>query len=217
MDTFFQNILPQIMKGIPLMLQILVYSTIFAAVMSFVLGLGRVSRFAVLRSISYVIVEFFRGTSLIIQLFWFYFALPYLGIELPKMLAAVLAIGLNYGAYGSEVVRSAVLAVPKGQKEASVALNFTRFQRMRYIIVPQAILRMLPPFGNLQIELLKGTALASFIGLAEVFYKTQNLLNYHYNMMVPMFLALLVIYFIVAQLMLVLYRWMERRLTAGRV
>lgn len=217
METFFQNILPQILKGIPLMLQILVYSTIFAAVMSFVFGLGRVSRFAVLRSVSYVVVEFFRGTSLIIQLFWFYFALPYLGVELPKLLAAVIAIGLNYGAYGSEIVRSAILAVPKGQTEATIALNFTRFQRMRYVIVPQAILRMLPPFGNLQIELLKGTALASFIGIAEVFYNTNNLLNYHYNLIVPMFIALLLIYFVVAQLMLIMYRWMERRLTAGRV
>lgn len=103
-----------------------------------------------------VYVEIFRGTSLLIQLFWIYFALPMvLDIRMSAMTAAILALGLNYGAYGSEVVRSSILAIPKGQIEASIALNMTPFQRMRRIIFPQAWTMMLPGFGNLQIELLK--------------------------------------------------------------
>jgi polar amino acid transport system permease protein len=205
------------LKGIPITLQVLVYGTIIAAVMSFVFGLGRVSRFAFVRTTSYIFVELFRGTSLIVQLMWIYFGLPHLGVELPKMAAGAIAIGLNYGAYGSEIVRSSVLAIPKGQTEASIALNFTRYQRMRHIIVPQALLRMLPPFGNLQIELLKGTALVYFIGLADVFYRTMTQLNNYMSLVVPMFIGLLVIYFVLSQIILVFYRWLERKLAAGRV
>lgn len=198
-------------------LQLLCHGTLLAAVLSFVFGLARLSRFAVVRGIASVLVELIRGTSLIVQLFWIYYALPHLGIELPKLPAAVIAIGVNYGAYGSEIVRSAILAVPAGQREAAIALNFNSYQRMRYIIVPQAMLRMLPPFGNLQVELLKGTALAYFIGLGEVFYRTMTQLNYYLYLLVPIFTGLLVIYFALSQLVLLFYRWAERRLAAGRM
>jgi polar amino acid transport system permease protein len=205
------------LKGIPMTLQLLLYGTLLAAVLSFVFGLARLSRFAAVRGTASVLVELIRGTSLIVQLFWIYYALPHLGIELPKLPAAVIAIGVNYGAYGSEIVRSAILAVPKGQREAAIALNFNSYQRMRYIIVPQALLRMLPPFGNLQVELLKGTALAYFIGLGEVFYRTMTQLNYYLYLLVPIFAGLLVIYFALSQLVLLFYRWAERRLAAGRM
>ncbi|MNY48497.1 Glutamine transport system permease protein GlnP [compost metagenome] len=115
----------------------------------------RLSRFWLVRNAATVYVEVFRGTSLLIQLFWLYFALPMLlDIQIPAMTAAVIALGLNYGAYGSEVVRSSVLALPKGQYEAAIALNMSRYGTMRRILLPQAFVRMIPSFGNLQIELL---------------------------------------------------------------
>ena len=114
------------------------------------------------------------------------------------MAAGVLAIGLNYGAYGSEIVRSSIFAVPKGQTEASIALNMTPWQRMRYIIIPQAMMRMIPPFGNLSIELLKGTSLVSFIALNDLTYEALTLRNYYLGDAFA-FLTLL-LYFILSSL-----------------
>jgi len=216
-EVYFEKIVPLMLRGVPMTVLLMLYGTLLAAVLSFVFVLARLSRFAAVRGTASVLVELIRGTSLIVQLFWIYYALPHLGVELPKLPAAVIAIGVNYGAYGSEIVRSAILAVPREQREAAIALNFNSYQRMRHIIVPQALPRMLPPFGNLQVELLKGTALAYFIGLGEVFYRTMTQLNYYLYLLVPIFTGLLVIYFALSQLVLLLYRWAERRLAAGRM
>jgi polar amino acid transport system permease protein len=103
-------------------------------------------------------------------MFWFYFALPHFGIVLPAFAVAVITMGLNYGAYASEIVRSSILAIPKGQTEAAIALNMTPRQRMWRVILPQAFRLMLPGFGNISIELLKGTALVSLITLNDLTY-----------------------------------------------
>src|SRR5699024_3122605 len=113
-------------------------------------GLCRVSRFWIVRFLMTVYVEIFCGTSLFVLLFWFFYALPILfDIDFGSNLTAgVLAISLNYAAYMSEIVRGSILSVDSGQTEASVALNMTRFQRMRFVIFPQAFRMMLPEFGN---------------------------------------------------------------------
>lgn len=116
-----------------------------ALVVAFVAGLGRISRHAAVRWLATAYIEFFRGTSIFVQLFWIYFVLPMTGAELTPMQAGVMALGLNVGAYGAEVVRGAILAVPRDQHEACVAVNLTRFQRMRHIILPQALPLMLRP------------------------------------------------------------------------
>src|SRR5690606_13742339 len=119
------------------------------------------------RAVARVYMEFFRGTSILVQLFWLFYAMPILtGYQLDKLFAGILALGLNLGAYGSEVVRGAVQAVPPGQREAAVALNFSPYQRMRYVILPQAFVEMVPPMNNLLIELLKATSLLSAITVA---------------------------------------------------
>ena len=117
----------------------------------------------------------FRGTSALVQLFWFYFVLPLFGVQLPAMLVGIVVLALNAGAYGAEVVRGAIRAVPPGQREAGVALNLTRGQIMRRIVVPQAIPAMLPPAGNLLIELLKNTALVSLITITDLTFRGQLL------------------------------------------
>src|SRR5690606_25473064 len=144
-EVYFEKIVPLMLRGVPMSVLLMLYGTLLAAVLSFVFVLARLSRFAAVRGTASVLVELIRGTSLIVQLFWIYYALPHLGVELPKLPAAVIAIGVNYGAYGSEIVRSAILAVPREQREAAIALNFNSYQRMRHIIVPQALPRMLPP------------------------------------------------------------------------
>src|SRR5690554_6960444 len=108
-------LLPTLLQGLKITLIITFLAMLLAFVLAFLAGFGRLSKFRVVRFLTAFYVEVFRGTSLLVQLFWIYFALPFIGISLPPLAAGVLTLGLNYGAYGSEVVRSAILAVPKGQ------------------------------------------------------------------------------------------------------
>ena len=111
-------------------------------------ALARLYGAAPVRSLATVYVEIFRGTSALVQLFWLFFVLPQFGLTLPPFLVAVLALGLNVGAYGSEVVRGAILGVPRGQWEATTALNMTRGSALRRIILPQAFVVMIPPWAT---------------------------------------------------------------------
>jgi len=211
-----KELLPLLMQGAQVTLQVAFLSTIVAILASFTSGLCRLSNSPFVRRTTMVYVEIFRGTSLLVQLFWLYYCLPFMGIELPKLFAAVLAIGLNYGAYGSEIVRSAILAVPKGQREAAIALNMTPVQTMTRIIIPQAFLRMLPPFGNLLIELVKGTSLVYFITLTDLIFQATILRNNNHELTAYIFLFVLCIYFVINYAISFGIRAWERRMTAGR-
>lgn len=196
-------------------IEILLASAVLAFAVAIISGLGRVSRFAVIRRVTAVYVELFRGTSLLVQLFWIFFALPAFGIQFSAFLASVVALGLNYGAYGSEIVRGAIIAVPKGQTEASIALNMTNFQRMRLVILPQAFRMMLPGFGNISIELLKGTSLVSLITLTDMTYKGLIIQNSNISHTMPVFVTLLFAYFLVALPLIILSRKLEKRSAKG--
>lgn len=174
-------------------------------------GLCRLSRFWIVRAITATYVEVFRGTSLIVQLFWFYYALPMLfdfnvGSNL---VAGVLAISLNYGAYMSEIVRGSINAVDEGQREASTSLNFSRFDRMRLIIFPQAFRMMLPEFGNYTIQMLKATSLVSLIGMADILYHGNILRASDAGATVAIYSLALVFYFIMAIPLILLARKAE--------
>jgi len=149
-----------------------------------------------------------------VQLFWVYFVLPFAGASLSPLAAGVLALGLNVGAYGAEVVRGAVLSVPRDQREATVALNLTPYQRMRHVILPQALPLMLPTFGNNAIELLKATAVVSLISLTDMTFQAQVVRAQTGSTLVP-FLTILVLYFLMALAISAGVRAFERRLTAG--
>ena len=155
-----------ILQGALVTAQLTVYGSILALAAAFLAGLGRLSQWRAIRWLSTVYIEFFRGTSIYVQLFWAYFVLPFMGISLSPLAAGIMALGLNVGAYAAEVVRGAILSVPRDQYEATTALNLTRFQRMRHVILPQALPLMLPTFGNNAIELLKATAVVSLISRA---------------------------------------------------
>jgi polar amino acid transport system permease protein len=134
------------------------------------LGIARLSGKRAVRVAAGTLIEFFRGTSVIVQLFWVFFALPLLplGIQLSALVAGVAVLSLNAGAYGAEVVRGAVQAVPRGQHEAAVALNLSAWQRTRRVIVPQALPAMLPPFGTAAVDLTKASALVGFITVEDL-------------------------------------------------
>ena len=152
----------------------------------------------------------FRGTSALVQLFWLFFVLPHFGLTLDPIPVAVLALSLNIGAYGAEVVRGAILAVPRGQYEASIALNMRPSTRMRRIILPQATAAMIPPWGNLFIELLKATALVSLITVSDLTFEAYQL-NQATLQTVQIFTLVLVMYLAIALVITFLMRGLERR------
>lgn len=161
--------IPNLWRGLQVTVLLTVLGAILMLLVSLVLGSASRSDRLWLRGSARTVIEFFRGTSLFIQLFWLFFALPQLGIRFEPLLVGVLALGLNYGAYGSEVVRGSLNAVPREQWEAATALSFSPWQRMRRIIWPQAVVLMLPAFNNLLIQLLKGTPLVITISLVDLF------------------------------------------------
>lgn len=194
------DIVRYIIQGFSATVTLFLAAAVFSYIMAFVAGLTRLSRNIFIRGIAAVYVEFFRGTSLIVQLFWLSYAVPMLlGINLASAWwIGVIAIGLNYGAYLSEVVRTSVISVDKGQTEASIALNLTRFQRMRLVILPQALRLMLPEFGNYSIQILKGTSLVSLIGVTDILYFGNIYRSSNLSEGALVYFILLVIYFIIA-------------------
>ncbi|MFI0406932.1 ectoine/hydroxyectoine ABC transporter permease subunit EhuC [Actinomadura sp. 3N508] len=181
-----------------------------ALVLALIFGLAGTSRHPWVRVLNRVYVEFFRGNATLVLLFWFFYALPLLGLRFTTMFAAVLALGLNVGAYGAEVVRGSINAVPKAQYEATVALNFSVYQRMRRVILPQGVALMLPPFGNLIIELMKGTAIVSLVGMVDLTRVSKNIQG-STGETVAAFTMVLVLYFVIAQLLQLFVRYAERR------
>lgn len=215
METAWE-IAPLLLKGTGVTLQVALLSAMVTIVCAVVAGLCRLAANWWLRCAVVLYVELFRGTSLLVQLIWFYFALPLMGIAMPKLLAAVLALGLNYGAYGSEIVRSSILAVPAGQREAALALNFGRRQMMMRVIFPQAFVRMLPPLGNLMIELVKGTSLVYFIALSDLLFNALVLRMNRHDLTGWILFLVMILYFLINALIGWSARRMERSMMQGR-
>ncbi|MGW4791000.1 ectoine/hydroxyectoine ABC transporter permease subunit EhuC [Nonomuraea sp. NPDC004297] len=203
--------MPFLCEGAVVTLQSAAGGSVLALVLALVVGLTATSRFRGARAVARVYMEFFRGTSVLVQLFWLFYAMPILtGFQLDTLFAGILALGLNLGAYGSEVVRGAVQAVPAGQREAAIALNLSPYQRMRRVILPQAFVEMVPPMNNLLIELLKSTSLLSVITVTDLAYQGRLLVNSGSDQLV-VFALLLVIYFLLSYLITLLMRYVEGR------
>lgn len=209
------DILPTLLKGVIVTVETLVLSAFFAFLIAFIAGLCRLSKNGVVRKVTLIYVELFRGTSLLVQMFWIYFALPLWGLEFSALTAAVIALSLNYGAYASEIVRGAVLAIPKGQVEAAIALNMTPYKKMTRVILPQAIKLMLPSFGNTLIDILKGTALVSMITLGDLTYQALLVRSTNVGLTIEIFTLLIFIYFILALPLIILARWLEYKASVG--
>jgi polar amino acid transport system permease protein len=206
----FAELAPPLLQGLAVTLEIMAGAVVLAVPLALAAGIGRLSSVRPLRWIAAVYVEVFRGTSALVQLFWFYFVLPLFGVQLPAMLVGIVVLALNAGAYGAEVVRGAIRAVPPGQREAGIALNQTRGQKMRRIVVPQAVPAMLPPAGNLLIELLKNTALVSLITITDLTFRGQ-LLRSETLRTTEIFTLMLLMYFAVALLITAGVRLLERK------
>jgi polar amino acid transport system permease protein len=204
-----------VLKGVWVTVQLLFLSALVAGAVSFAVGVARTSRRWIVRFLAGLYTEVFRGTSALIMIFWVYFVLPLaFGWQLVPMWAGTLALGLTYGAYGSEIVRGALNAVDPAQREGGVALSFTPWQRMRLILLPQAVPEMIPSFCNLLVELLKGTALVSIMGMGDLAF-SGNLVRLALQQSAEIYAYVLLIYFAIAFVITRLMRALERRLKAG--
>lgn len=178
-----------------------ILAIVLAVVIALVMALMKMSSFRLVRWPAIVYIEVLRGTSLLVQLYWIFFVLPLFGLPLDKFVAGFVAVGMNLGAYGAELVRGGIQSVPRGQYEAAIALNLPPVARFRRVIFPQALLIMLPPWGNLLIELLKGTALVSLISVADLMFEAKQI-NASTFMSVQSFGTALVIYYVLGRLVI---------------
>ncbi|MFJ7997343.1 ectoine/hydroxyectoine ABC transporter permease subunit EhuC [Streptomyces sp. NPDC096310] len=204
-----------VLPGVWITVQLTLYSAALATFVAFAVGTARTHRSRTVRFLAGFYTEIFRGTSALVLMFWLFFVMPGLfGWALVPMWAAVLALGLSYGAYGAEVVRGALNSVVPAQREAGIALNFTPWQRMRLILLPQAIPEMIPPFCNLLVELLKGTALVSLLGVADVSFAAY-LVRLATQESAQIYSVTLVIYFVLAFVLTRGMKALERKTKAG--
>lgn len=211
------ELLGPLIEGTAVTAGITLGASVVAIVVGLLVGLARVSPAWPVKWLAIGYIELFRGTSLLVQLFWWFFVLPQFGLFLAPYVVGVLGVGMNVGGYGAEVVRGAIQAVPKGQYEASIALNMSPGVRMRRVVLPQAFRAMLPPWGNLLIELLKGTSLVSLITIHDLTFMG-NQLNITTFKTIEIFTMVLVLYFILARFIITpSVRWFERRMSRGMV
>ena len=163
-SAFIKENIGFIASGVGVTIGISILSIILATILALLAALGRLSKIPPIYALSTFYVSLIRGTPLYLQIYFFFLALPQLGIILSGMVAGVLALGLNYGAYMSEIFRAGLNSVGKGQREAAIAIGMTPNQMMRRVVIPQALRFSIPPTGNEFIAMLKDSALVSATG-----------------------------------------------------
>lgn len=210
----FRDFLPGLLAGALVTIEITAMGAVVAVVCAVVAALAKLYGPRPVRWLAVAYIETFRGTSALVQLFWLFFVLPHFGVTLEPITVAVLGLGLNVGAYGAEVVRGAIQSVARGQWEATIALNMTRATALRRVILPQAFAAMIPPWGNLLIELLKSTALVSLITIGDLTFRAQQM-NQTTLRTTEIFCIVLVIYLCIALVITQAMRALERRAARG--
>lgn len=205
--------IPALLQGLYYTLLISVVGLIIGFILGAIFGLGRISRSKILYGISAVYVEVLRGTPVLVQAIWIYFALPLIiGFNIPSLAAGIIVIGLNSGAYIAEIVRGAVQSVEKGQMEAGRSLGLSRHLTMRYVIWPQAFKRMIPPLGNQFIISIKDTSLLSVILVPELIFQGRLVASNHFNA-VEIYTTVAIFYLVITLTLSKVLNVMEKRLT----
>lgn len=164
---------PYIVGGIGTTILVCVVSMLMATVLAVVGGIARLSRNAIASSLAGLYVSLVRGTPLLVQIYFVYLALPQVGIRLPALLAGILALGFNYGAYMTEIVRAGIQAVPRAQREAAESLGMPERAVMRRIVLPQAVRVVIPAIGNDFVAMIKDSALVSTISVTELLWRAE--------------------------------------------
>ena len=203
-----------LLQGAWVTAKITAVASVVAVFVAFTTGILRLSPNLLVRILPTTFIEIFRGTPCYVQLFWVFFSLPLIGISLSAFTVSVLVLGSNVGSYGSEVVRSSLAGVSRSQYEATVALNYTPWQRFRHVTFPQALITMLPPAGNLFIDLLKLTPLTSLITVSDLTYNAIIVRQQTGNTAVALG-AIMVGYFLFSTFIVWCIRRLERRASRG--
>lgn len=189
--------MPFLLGGVVVTLKITFIAMGLALPIAFLLAFGRMSRWAAARWAAGFVIETFRGTSAVVQLFWAFYVLPFFGINLSPMAAGIMVLAINEGSYFSEVVRASLKSIGPGQREAAVALHLPRGYTFRNVILPQALPVMIPPFGNALILMLKFTALVSLVTIQDLSFRA-GLIRTSLGISGEIYGIVLIIYFVMA-------------------
>jgi polar amino acid transport system permease protein len=207
--------LPQLLRGAWVTVEITSVSLLLGCFMGLVVGLGRLKpERRIVYGICTAYVAVIRGTPLLVQLFILFFGLPQFGILWPAFFCGVIGLGVYSGAYVSEVVRGAIQSVDRGQMEAARSLGMSSGLAMRSVVLPQAVVRMIPPLGNEFIALIKNSALVSLLTIHDVMHEGQKIISVSYRSL-EVYLAIAVVYFVLTGATTLALRHIEKRLRAG--
>lgn len=207
---YIQMILPSMMKGWTVTLQLFFITLVISLPLGILMGMARLSRFKPLAWLMELYVWLFRGTPLLLQLLFWYFGLMAVGLRLEREMAAYMAFILNYAAYLAEIFRSGIQSIDKGQYEAADVLGLTRKQTMTEIVLPQVFKRVMPPIGNEVINLVKDSALIYVLAISELLRvaKTHVMRD---DTFVP-FIVAAVFYLLMTALVQQFFKWLESKL-----
>lgn len=198
-----------ILKGMKLTVNLYVVTMLFSLPLGILLSLGRVSKNTTLSNMIQVYTWVFRGTPLLLQLFFVYYGLPVVGITLTPFATASLTFVINYTAYFCEIFRGSILGIDPGQYEAAKVLGMKYWQTMIRIIIPQALITALPPLSNEAISLIKDTSLVSAIGMAEILRNSRELVTRDFSI-TPFFICA-VVYLGLSTIVVIFFKRMEKK------
>ena len=205
----------ELLHGAFVTIEITLGAIILGCLIGLVIGLGRLDpRRRVVYGLCTAYVSFIRGTPLLVQLFIWFFGLPHFGLNLPAFFCGIVGMGIYSGAYVSEIVRGAIQSIERGQMEAARSLGMPYRMAMREIVVPQALVRMIPPLGNEFIALIKNSSLVSLLTIADLMHEGQKIISTSYRSL-EVYLAIALVYFVLTNLTGLGLRLVERRLRAG--
>lgn len=204
--------LPALFEGLGITISLSVLSVLAGLILSLFLALGKISKNKILKNLCGAYIFFFRGTPLLMQLYFIYYALPLINPIFTiksRFLAAFVAFSLNSAAYQAEIIRAAIQSIDKGQLEASKALGMTYAQAMRLIIIPQSYRRLIPPVGNEFIMVIKDTSLVSTIALVDLMKRTSQIQSSASTALV--YIPAMFMYLIVTAIFTYIFNRLEKR------
>ncbi len=209
MQTVIDNF-DLLLKGLRVTIALAALVILLGSLIGLVGGVGLLFGPLPIRGLLRAYVDIVRGTPLLVQIFLIFYGLPALDVDISGFQAATLALGLFAGAHISEIVRGAVAAVPRGQVDAAKSLGLTFWPRLQFVILPQALPAILPPWVNTAVEMVKGTSLVVLVSVSDLLFATRKVAERTGDAM-PMYIAAAAIYFVVCFAISRLGLWLERR------
>ena len=207
--SYIALLMPSLLRGLGQTLWLFALTLIFSLPLGLVFTLGSISKIPPMRWLSRLYIWVFRGTPLMLQLFFIYYGLPFLGVAFDRTTSAVVTFVLNYAAYFAEIYRAGIQSIDRGQHEAAKTLGFTPWQTIRLIILPQTISRVIPPVCNETITLVKDTALVTAIGVGELLKAAEGAVNR--DMDITAYILVALIYLALTFVLTVVYERLEKR------